>query len=443
MNDLNLKGKRVTVVGMGRSGLAAATLLSEQGACPLIIDDNAQSIPSDLPTSLRFHLGNWVEEDLTSADLVVLSPGVPQSRLPTAHLERLGIPLMSEVDLAASLLSAPIIAITGTNGKSTTTTLVGEILKSWGWKTFVGGNLGLPLSEAVSSPWDFIVAELSSFQLETISHLHPRLAVLLNIAEDHLDRYDNMQAYKEAKWRIFENQSSSDHAILNLDDPLSIPPEQNAQAVYFSQFQAVKRGLYLQDGEIRSSLWGEPELICRLDDLHVTPACHPENILAACAVTLLAGCSIEAISETLRRFKGLPHRMEFVREYRGVHYLNDSKGTNVASVKQALEFLKRPVILIAGGRDKAGDFESLKQIVSERVKCLILLGESQDKMASVFSEHTAIEKVDSMEAAVNTAASLAKQGETVLLSPACTSFDAFRDYQDRGNVFKAAVMGLS
>ncbi len=443
MNDLKLKGKRATVVGMGRSGLAAATLLSEQGARPLIIDDQAQAIPSNLPDSLQFHLGNWVEEDLTSADLVVLSPGVPKSRLPTARLESLGIPLMSEVELAASLLSAPIIAITGTNGKSTTTSLVGEILKSCGWLTFVGGNFGLPLSEAVSSSWDFIVAELSSFQLETINDLRPRLSVLLNITEDHLDRYDDMQAYKAAKWRIFENQSLADHAILNLDDPLSIPPKLNAQAVYFSRHQTVERGVYLKDGEIISSLWGEPERICHLDDLHVTPASHPENILAACAVTLLAGCSIEAIADTLRSFKGLPHRMEFVREYRGVRYLNDSKGTNVASVKRALEALKKPVILIAGGRDKTSDFEPLKKIVAERVKCLILLGESQDKLAAIFSEHTAIEKVDSMEAAVNTATALAKAGEIVLLSPACTSFDLFRDYQHRGNVFKAAVMGLS
>ena len=442
MNELKLKGLRATVVGMGKSGLAAATLLSKQGARPLIIDDKAQTIPSDLPSSLQFHLGNWGEEDLLSADLVVLSPGIPQSRLPIDRLESLGIPLLGEVELAASLLTAPIIAITGTNGKSTTTTLVGEILKGWGWRTFVGGNLGLPLSEAVSSPWDFIVAELSSFQLETITQLHPRLAVLLNISADHLDRYRNLQAYKEAKRRIFENQSLDDHAILNHDDPLSLP-KHNARAVYFSRLQAVERGVYLQDGEIISSLWGEPETICCLDDLHVTPACHLENILAACAVTLLAGCSIEAIAETLRCFKGLPHRMEFVRECRGVQYLNDSKGTNVAAVKRALEALKNPVILIAGGRDKAGDFEVLKKIVRERVKRLILLGESREKMAAVFFDHPGIDQVDSMEAAVNAASAAAKPGETVLLSPGCTSFDLFRNYQHRGNVFKAAVMGLS
>ncbi len=443
MNELLFKGLRVTVVGMGRSGLAAARLLSKQGALPLIIDDKPQTIPPDLPASIQFNLGNWHEEDLTSADLIVLSPGVPRNRIPTDRLESLGIPLISEVELAASLLKAPIIGITGTNGKSTTTTLVGEILKGWGWQTFVGGNLGLPLSEAVSSSWDFIVAELSSFQLETITRFHPRLAILLNISADHLDRYKEYETYKKAKWRIFENQSQSDHAILNLDDPLSLPPKHNAQPVYFSQVQVVERGVYLQDGEIISSLWGEPEAICHLDDLHVTPACHPENILAACAVTLLAGCSIEAIAETLRHFKGLPHRMEFVREYRGVQYLNDSKGTNVAAVKRALEGLKQPVILIAGGRDKAGDFESLKKVVGERAKRLILIGETQEKMARIFSDHRAIEKADSMEAAVNAAAAAAQPGETVLLSPGCASFDLFGDYQERGDVFKEAVMGLS
>lgn len=438
-----LKEKRVTVLGIGRSGLAAAKLLSKQGALTLIIDDKAQTLPADLPASVQVHLGNWHEENLTSADLIVLSPGIPQNRLPADRLEHLGIPIIGEVELAASLLTAPLIAITGTNGKSTTTTLVGEILKNWGWQTFVGGNLGLPLSEAVSSDWDFIVAELSSFQLETIVHLHPRLSVLLNISADHLDRYENIEAYKKAKWRIFENQSKTDHAILNLDDPLSIPPKHNAHAVYFSQVQVVERGVYLQDGEIISSLWGEPELICHLDDLHVTPACHPENILAACAVTLLAGCSIEAISDTLRRFKGLPHRMEFVREYRGVQYLNDSKGTNVVAVKRALEALKKPVTLIAGGRDKDGDFAALKSIIGERVNHLILLGETQEKMAAVFSGHQDIDQVKSMEDAVEAAAASAKSGEIVLLSPACASFDLFRDYQERGNVFKEAVMRLA
>lgn len=447
----DLKGKRFTVVGMGRSGVAAAALLAREGAEVLVVDDREKEIPAPLQAfnasegkdaPIRFHLGAWREEDLLSAETVVLSPGVPLKKVPVRKLEALRIPLLGEMELAARFLTAPVIAITGTNGKSTTTTLVAEILKGWGWKVFAGGNLGVPLSEAVGSPWDFIVVEVSSFQLETVAQFRPRIAALLNITPDHLDRYPDLLSYQKAKWRIFENQSEGDHAIVNGDDPLAVPPFLKGTPILFSRTRIPQRGVYLDQGEIVSNIWGEAEPIIRLDALRLKGAHNTENVMAAVAMTLLCGCSVEAIRQTLSQFKGLPHRMELVREVRGVKYINDSKGTNVGAVMKSLEGLTSPVTLIAGGKDKEGDFTLLRELIQKKVKRLILLGEAKEKMARCFSAHPALEQVESLQQAVERAAALAEPGEIVLLSPGCASFDQFRDYQHRGEVFKQAVAGL-
>lgn len=452
----SFKGKRVTVVGMGASGTAAAALLVREGAEVLVTDDREKEIPSALSLmteggqgkgSLRFHLGGRRDEDLFSSELIVLSPGVPLKTLPAEKLQARRIPVIGEVELAATFLStltAPIIAISGTNGKSTTTSLVGEILKGWGWKVFVGGNLGTPLSEAVSGTWDFIVAELSSFQLETIQTFRPRIAALLNITPDHLDRYPDFKSYQEAKWRLFENQGEGDYAVLNQDDPATMPPTLKGAAVSFSRLTIPKRGVYLhwREGEIVSNLWGETEPIIRVEALKIKGSHNLENAMAAIAVTLLCGCSAEGIRQTLINFKGLPHRMEFVREVGGVKYINDSKGTNVGAVIKSLEGLTVPVVLIAGGKDKEGDFAPLRELVLKKVKRLVLLGEAQEKIARTFEDHPAVERVGSMEQAVERAAAAAEAGEIVLLSPGCASFDMFRDYKHRGEVFKQAVEGL-
>lgn len=449
--ERELKNRRVTVVGMGKSGVAAASLLVRKGAEVLIVDDLEKTIPADLQAltaapgnggSVRARLGIWGEEDLLSADSVVVSPGVPLKRLPVEKLRARRIPLIGEIELASGFLSAPMIAITGTNGKSTTTTLVGEILKEWGWRVFVGGNLGTPLSEAAGASWDFVVVEMSSFQLETIDTFHPRIAAVINVTPDHLDRYPDLSSYQKAKWRIFENQSEGDHAVLNADDPLTVPPFLKGSSVSFSRTQIPRRGVYLNDGEIVSNLWGEPEPIIRLDALGIKGAHNLENAMAAAAMTLLCGCSVEVIRQTLARFKGLPHRMEPVRELRGVRYINDSKGTNIGAVMKSLEGLAAPVILIAGGKDKEGDFSPLREIVRSKVKRLILLGEAREKMARAFSDHPAVERVGSMEEAVSRAAASADPGDVVLLSPGCASFDMFRDYRHRGEAFRQAVAGL-
>ncbi len=447
MNTGKVK-KRVTVVGMGKSGLAAASVLSGKGADVLVIDDSRQEIPplfrqdSKLCSSIRFHLGDWRMDDLFSAELVVVSPGFPVSRLPMRRLQALKIPVVGELEFASGLISAPMIAITGTNGKSTTTALIGEILKDWGWKVFIGGNFGTPLSEAVGSDWDFIVVEVSSFQLETVKSFHPRIAALLNITPDHLDRYPDMLSYQEAKWRIFENQSGGDHAVINLDDPLLSPPSLRGSTVHFSRNHRPQRGVYLQGEEIMSNLWGEPEPIIRLGTLQVKGSQYVDNVMAASVMALLCGCSVEGVRQTLCRFRGLPHRMELAGEISGVTYIDDSKGTNVGAMTRSLESQVAPVILIAGGRDKESDFTPLQNLVQEKVKRLILLGEAREKLACCFEHHPAVECVDSMKEAVERAAICAEPGDVVLLSPGCTSFDMFGDYAHRGDVFKQAVAEL-
>lgn len=448
---MSFQGKKVVVVGMGASGAAAAALLLREGAEVLAIDDRQKEVPSSLAALaessgglLRFRLGERRADDLFSADVIVVSPGVPRESLPLRELEAREIPLIGEVELASIYLTAPIIAITGTNGKSTVTTLVGEILKEGGWKVFVGGNLGTPLSEAVGGAWDFIVAEISSFQLETVRSFRPRIAALLNLTPDHLDRYPDFQSYREAKWRIFENQSEGDYAVLNQDDPAVFPSLLKSDLVSFSRRSVPRRGvyLYLREGEIVSNLWGEPQPIIRLDALKIKGSHNVENAMAAAAITLLCGSSVESIRQALTRFKGLPHRMEVVRERRGVKYINDSKGTNVGAVIKSLEGLTAPVILIAGGKDKGSDFMPLRDAVMKKVKRLILLGEAQEKIARCFPDHPAVEPVKSMEEAVERAAAAAAPGDVVLLSPACASFDLFRDYRHRGEVFQRAVEGL-
>ncbi len=441
---MNLESQRVTVVGMGASGVAAAALLAKEGAKVLIIDDQKKERPSILNQfDVEFHLGTWSDADLFSAELVVVSPGVPLKKLPVKKLSSLQIPVISEIELAARQLSAPMIAITGTNGKSTTTTLVGEILKNWGWRVFVGGNLGVPLSCAVGSEWDFIVVEVSSFQLETICDFHPRIAALLNVTPDHMDRYPDFGAYQETKWRIFENQQASDYCLFNEDDPMTVSPFLRGAPVFFSKSDVPRRGVYLNEGKIVSNIWGEMEPVIPLSELKVKGTHNLENVMAASAIALICGCSTAGIHKVVSDFRGLPHRMELVREVGGVKYVNDSKGTNVGAVIKSLEGAAAPVVLIAGGRDKESDFTPLQEVIKRKVKRLILIGEAQDKMARCFSGCADIKTVGSMKEAVSVAASCSEAGEMVLLSPACASFDMFRDYQARGDAFRKAVECLS
>lgn len=433
------KGEKVTVIGLGRSGTAAAAQLVREGAEVLIVDDRDQAVPAALQGQpLQYHLGHWNTEDLFWADRIIVSPGFPLSRLPSRALADAGIAVISEMGWAASHLSAPLIAITGTNGKSTTTTLVGEILKANGHKVFVGGNLGVPLSLAIGGRWDFIVAEVSSYQLEAPGDFHPHIAVLLNITPDHLDRYPDTTAYRKTKWRIFENQMPTDHAVFNVTEPF--PETLRSHRVCFGLTPEAE--VRVQEGGIVSDLKSTGERLLQVSALRLQGAHNIENALAAVAVTQQCGVPSEIIQKVLTAFEGLPHRMEWVRDVGGVRYINDSKGTNVGAVMKSLEGITTPVILIAGGQDKGCDFTPLLPVIGKKVKHLILLGTAREKLAHCFAGYAAMTQASSMEEAVRIAGATAQPGDCVLLSPACASFDQFRDYQHRGEVFKCAVAAL-
>lgn len=451
---MQLEKKRVTVVGLGQSGEAAAAFLARQGAIVSVIDDAKKEPPVALLTEksrfpISFQMGDWNPKDLLSADLIVVSPGVPLSRLPMAALADAGIPVISEIELAFRFLMAPVIAITGTNGKSTTTTLVAEILKESGLNVFLGGNIGNPLIGAALQPFDYIVAEVSSFQLETIDTFRPRIAALLNITEDHMNRHKTMENYRAAKERIFENQTGVDYAVFNVNDP---PPNASLLKgipVWFAHkvlpgepFSLRRREVALSHDVIISNIMGTPQPIIWSSALSLYGEPNMENVMAAIAISQLAGASQEAIWTTLTRFSGLPHRMEKVREIKGVTYIDDSKGTNVWAVRKSLEGMTRPVVLIAGGMNKGADFAPLREVVLKKVTQLILMGDAADVMARCFHDHPAVTRVGSMKEAVVRAAAVSGPNNVVLLSPGCASFDMFKNFAHRGDCFKEAVYEL-
>jgi len=455
-----LTGRRVLVVGLGRSGVAAARLLQAQGAHVTVTDQKSQdelkeqvAALSGLP--IRFQLGRHETSSLLSVDLVVISPGVPIHQPLIQATEARGIPVIGEIELAADFISSPILAITGTNGKSTTTTLVGEILKTAGKRVFIGGNLGRPLSEAVGlnssqvgSPWDFVVAEVSSFQLERVKTFRPKIAAYLNLTPDHLDRHGTLKAYAMLKARLFENQGPEDFAVLNADDPEVHRTGQSlrSQIVWFSRMRPVDpplgHGIYLDGPDLVSTI-GRKRSVLQRSDLRLRGVHNLENVLAAMAVAQLAGCDDDAIAKALRQFSGLEHRLEWVRTKDGVTYINDSKGTNIGAAIRSLESFSEPIIWIAGGREKGTDFSVLREIIQSRVKEAIFYGEARDKLRKALDGTTRIKETEKLSEAVVLAASVAAPGEVVLLSPACASFDQFRDFEERGKAFKDAVKSLS
>ena len=452
---MEYSGKKIAVVGLGVSGVAATRLLCREGAEEVVaIDRRSKEGLSSALASLQGLPVCFVQaEDLSglfeSVDGVVVSPGVPASRLPLEEIRRKGIWVIGEMELASRFVGAPTVAITGTNGKSTTTTLVGEILRASGWRTFVGGNLGVPLCEAVLSRevWDFVVVEASSFQLEGIERFRPRIAAYLNVTPDHLDRYPDLVSYRKAKERIFENQTAADDALINADDPnlSALPGSLHANVVVFSRLgrPGGRDGVFVEEDQIISTLGGREESVLPVARLQMVGAHNLENALAAAAIGLLCRSPLEVIRKVLGAFTGLDHRMEFVRELDGARYINDSKGTNVGAVVKSLEGMEAPVILIAGGRDKRGDFASLKELVGKKVRRAILIGEAREKIRDAWEGETEITLVDSLKEAVFLAAASARKGEVVLLSPGCASFDQFLNFEDRGQQFKRWVRSLS
>jgi UDP-N-acetylmuramoylalanine--D-glutamate ligase len=446
---MDLAGKRVMVIGLGVSGLAAARLLAARGAHLVMTDLRADlRLETDAGAAStppgEIHLGSEDPSLLEGVDLVITSPGVPAASRLLTEADRRRIRVIGELELGSRFVAAPIVAVTGTNGKSTVTTLIGEIFKAAGRRTFVGGNLGMPLVEVAGGEFDAVVAEVSSYQLERTEHFKPHVGVHLNLAEDHLDRYKNLDEYGNAKARLFRMQDRYDWAILNRDDP----------RVWFlrSKLAAQVMSFGLGPAEFTPAIgYDAGDLIfdsrtrhgrISLKRMRLLGRHNIVNAMAAAAAALVVGIEPRVIEGALADFAGLPHRMEFVAERGGVTYIDDSKGTNVASVVEALNAVRAPVILIAGGMDKGGDYAPLRNPLGEKVRRLILIGAARDTMRAALKGATEIELVHTLDEAVRSAAAVAHRGDTVLLSPACSSFDQFKNYAERGRIFQELVRAL-
>jgi UDP-N-acetylmuramoylalanine--D-glutamate ligase len=447
---MELKDKKVLVVGLARTGVSVARFLAERGARVTVTDmkDHGELAPylsklADL--TIDYQLGQHDKHSFLMAELIVVSPSVPMDIKPLMLARAQKRPVISEIELAASYIAAPIAAITGTNGKTTTTTLAGEIFRACGFATFVGGNIGNPLLELVISgeQVERVVVELSSFQLEGIQHFRPQVAVLLNITEDHLDRYATFQEYIDAKMRVFENQRAEDFAVINMDDPLvaGYAGKLRARVVPLSRERELAQGIFHRDGVITFRWEGREERFptsgLKLKGVH-----NLDNVMAALATTLLMGCDAARALAAVESFPGLPHRMEQVGLVDGIPWYNDSKGTNVGSVVKSLESFSGGVTLIAGGRDKGGDYAPLAELVRERVSHLLLIGEAKEKITAALGHLTDTRSCGSLEEAVQLAHRLTGQDGVVLFSPACSSFDMFKNYEERGERFASLVQSL-
>lgn len=442
----DLAGQRTVVVGLGRTGLAVAEFLLDRGARVIVTDARPENELGPVVQALAekgaaLELGGHRPESLTGADLIVVSPGVPLTIEPLQKARAKGVRVTGEIELASLFVAGPIVAITGTNGKTTTTSLIGEMIEAAGPKVFVGGNIGRPLIEYVNQKQDadVVVIEVSSFQLETAETLRPKVAVLLNVTPDHLDRYPDFEAYAAAKIRLFARQGPGDTAVMNADDPVVAAVELNSRRLEFSRKTKVQNGAFVEAGRIVLAEEGREIADLPLSEMTLAGAHNQENVMAALLAVRAMGVDMETACQAAARFRGLPHRVELVGEFNGVRYFDDSKGTNAGAVIKSLEGFDAPVILIAGGRDKDGDFSPLRPLVQKRVRLLILLGEAAGKMAGDLGDETETVLVDDMAGAVAVAKDRARPGDVVLLSPACASFDMFQDYAERGRVFAALV----
>ena len=452
---MNLTNKRILVLGMARSGIAAAELLLHHGAIPVLADNKKEEAFGDALDSLRgtaceFRLGEDPVTLLDNADMLLISPGVPIDAPVVLAAKEKGVTVTGELEMASALLSGEMIAISGTNGKTTTTTLMGKILENAGRITHVAGNIGYPLSAVarVSKKTDISVVEVSSFQLESIKTFHPKVAALLNITEDHLNRHGTMAQYIKLKQRLFENQKSDDVAVLNMDDPVlfKMAGKLKGRIAFFSRTQPVENGACIEDGKIVWRWDGVQKTICEADQVLIPGPHNLENALAATAMACALGIPAPIIRHTLVSFTGVEHRIEKVRIFQGVTYINDSKGTNVDSTIKAVQSMKVPTVLILGGYDKHTDFMPLcKEIVnSGMISHIVAIGQTAQQIQRQLNEagYTEVESADSFEEAVNMCRSKAVAGGNVLLSPACASFDMFRDYEERGRIFKELVNAL-
>ena len=443
---MELKDKRVMVVGLGVSGVAAARFLASRGAHLVMTDQRVEVDRGKLPAG-AVKLGAEDPTWVADVDLVVTSPGVPRDSILLKAATKRRIPVIGEIELASRFLDAPIAAVTGTNGKSTVVVMLGQILKAAGRRTFVGGNLGTPLVDAVDGKWDVAVVEVSSFQLEWIDKFRPHAGVHLNLSDDHFDRYRDLEDYGRAKARLFENQKRADYAILNRNDPnvWKLAKKVRSHVIGFGHARGDKGASIWFDDSSNAIVFGfdaSHNGRISLEGFRLKGLHNISNAMAASAAALALGVEAGDIERALASFRGLPHRIEVVHEHGGVTYIDDSKGTNVGAVVEAIDAIPAPIILIAGGLDKGGDYAPLRRPLGEKVKLAIFNGAARDKMAAALEGATKIELVATLSEAVEHAARAAQSGDTVLLSPACSSFDQFKDYAERGNVYKELVRTL-
>ena len=444
--------KKALIIGAARSGLAAAAFLAQRGTEVVLTDTNEKNrakCEEELKDyDITYIWGEQPDIDEIKPDFLVMSPGVPLTIAPVKRARELNIPLTGEIELAYQNAKAPIVAITGTNGKTTTTTLVGEIFKAAGKETGVGGNIGTSLlseSERISAS-GVLVAEISSFQLETADKFKPKAAAILNLTPDHLDRHGDMAGYLAAKAKIFAAQDENDYLILNYDDEYLRPlaAQARGQVLFFSRKHILESGVYVHDDIVCAAFKDETIEICRAEEIMIKGAHNLENAMAAAALCLVMGIKVDIIAKVLKTFPGVEHRLEPVRTLNGVLYVNDSKGTNPDSTAKALEAYDRPLILIAGGKGKGVSFLPLAELIKKRVKAVVLVGMAKYELKEAldqagFSNYVL---VDTFEQTVPAAQKIAQAGDIVLLSPACTSWDMFNSYEERGELFKKLVNAL-
>ena len=453
---MDVRNKRVLVLGMARSGVAAAKLLAKRGAIVTISDMKTEESFGGALDELKalgctFALGEGPQKHLAGQDMMILSPGIPVAKPFVQEAIEAGVEVIGELELGARMMRGGLCAITGTNGKTTTTTLVGELFRATGRPTHVVGNIGYPITADAGDMTDddLTVAEVSSYQCETISTFHPHVGAVLNITEDHIARHGSMEAYIGMKRRIFANQTAEDWAVFNYDDPTCHEMAKGlaAKIAWFSRTQKVDCGAWVKNGMIVLNLDGEEQEICRADEVFIPGPHNLENALAAVAITGAMGVPVDVMADVLRTFRGVEHRIETVRELDSVTWINDSKGTNVDSTQKAIATMKKPTVLILGGSDKKVSFDPLAQTIIEapQIEHCVLIGDTAEQIRAALERvgYTAYTMTGyDFDACLAACRSLAKPGGCVLLSPACASFDMFKDYEDRGRIFKEKVMAL-